>query len=66
MKPPEYIDGARVLEWAWSEVPFGELRHNDGSPAAAIHGLAVCQYEGSLHVYRFSCNAHWVLAPTEN
>lgn len=59
MKPPAYIDGARVLEWAWSDDPFGDLRYDDGLLAAAIHGLAVCQYDGSSDVYRFSCNAQW-------
>jgi len=59
MKPPEYIDGARVVEWAWSDVPFGEVQYTDGGVAAAIHGLAICRYEGSTEVYRFSCSAQW-------
>lgn len=59
MKPPAHIDGALVLEWAWSEIPFGELRSNDGSAAVAIHGFALCRYEGSATVYRFSCNVNW-------
>ena len=59
MKPPTHIDGALVLEWAWSDAPFGEVRFSDGTIAAVIHGLALCQYEGSPIIYRFSCNAAW-------
>jgi hypothetical protein len=59
MKPPDRIDGAVVLEWAWSDVPFGEVCFPDGTIAAVIHGIALCQYEGSAIVYRFSCNAAW-------
>lgn len=50
---------ARVLEWAWSPVPFGHLRAVDGSEAIAIHGLALCQYEDSSQAYRFSCSSLW-------
>jgi hypothetical protein len=35
-------------------VPF-----TDGTMAATIHGLALCQYPDSQKVYRFSCNASW-------
>lgn len=59
MQPPEYIDGALVLEWAWSDVPFGTVACEDGSLPSAIHGLAICRYEGEGQVYRFSCNAEW-------
>jgi len=59
VKVPTKIDGARVLEWAWSEVPFGTIALTDGTGAVPIHGLALCQYEGSDAVYRFSCNADW-------
>lgn len=59
MTPPPHIDGALVLEWAWSEIPFGELRSSDGSIVTAIHGLALCRYEGSSTIYRFSCDANW-------
>lgn len=58
-KPPERIDGAKVLEWAWSETPFGELPYQEGGVTAVIHGLAICQYEGENQVYRFSCDAEW-------
>ena len=59
VKPPPYIDGALILEWAWSETPFGHVRFDDGSIAAAIHGLAIGRYPNSEVVYRFSCNAQW-------
>lgn len=42
-----------MLEWAWSETPFGEV---SGTP---IHGLAICRYAGASEIYRFSCDAHW-------
>lgn len=58
MHPPERIDGARVLEWAWSNVPFGVVPV-EGAEAIAIHGLALCQYDGKTRVYRFSCNREW-------
>jgi hypothetical protein len=57
--PPSHIDGALVLEWAWSDVPYGELCFEDGTVAAIIHGLALCQYDDSAAIYRFSCNAKW-------
>ena len=53
MKPPLQIDGATVLEWAWSDVPFGNVGGTN------IHGLAICRYAGASEVYRFSCDAHW-------
>jgi hypothetical protein len=59
MTPPPHIDGARVLEWAWSDTPFGVLRAAGGGEAVAIHGLALCRYDGAGGVYRFSCNARW-------
>ena len=59
MKPPSHIDGALVLEWAWSDIPFGHVPFSDGSVAATIRGLALCQYRDSQKVYRFSCNANW-------
>ena len=57
--PPPTIDGARVLEWAWSDLPFGALWDTRGQVVALIHGLALCRYEGAGEVYRFSCNADW-------
>jgi hypothetical protein len=59
VSPPSEIDGARVLEWAWSERPFGELRDDAGRLVAVVHGLAICRYDASPKVYRFSCDANW-------
>ena len=59
MTPPPHLDGARVLAWAWSDLPFGHVASEDGAGPIAIHGLAVCQYAGEARVYRFSCDARW-------
>ncbi|MCW3462981.1 hypothetical protein [Chitinophaga nivalis] len=60
MKPPKYIDRAKVIKWAWSGLqPFGIMRSEDGTEKEEIYGLAICQYEGSKTVYRFSCNESW-------
>lgn len=63
-KPPQEIDGAKVLLWAWSgKTPFGivkyECEEKDGQIAAEIFGLAICQYEKSAKIYRFSCDKNW-------
>mgnify|MGYP003579368768 CR=1 FL=1 len=59
-KPPKLIDGAEVLEWAWSgEKPFGILRYESGTAASEIYGLAICRYPKSGEIYRFSCNSEW-------
>jgi hypothetical protein len=53
-KPPKEIDGAKVLFWAWSApVSFGKVSDIE------IYGLAICQYENSEDVYRFSCDENW-------
>jgi hypothetical protein len=55
--PPTSIDGAKVLEWAWSgEHPFGEV---PGAESPLIFGLAIATYDGQ-QFYRFSCDRHWV------
>ncbi|WP_017851146.1 hypothetical protein [Leptospira interrogans] len=60
MKPPEYLDGAKVLLWDWSDdQPFGYVYYTHGAIASEIFGLAICQYEISKKVYRFSCNKDW-------
>ena len=65
MTPPSHLDGARLLAWAWSDLPFGHVAADTGADAdagtrsIAIHGLALCQYAGDANVYRFSCDAHW-------
>ncbi|MCF2907224.1 hypothetical protein L1285_02545 [Pseudoalteromonas sp. DL2-H2.2] len=59
-KPPKEIDGAKVVEWAWSgERPFGVLRYESGETASEIFGLAICQYDESDIIYRFSCDSVW-------
>lgn len=53
-KPPNKIDEANVLEWAWSgTISFGKVGETD------IYGLAICQYENSDEYYRFSCDNNW-------
>ena len=59
MTPPSHLDGARVLAWAWSDLPFGHVAAEDGAAPIAIHGLAVCRYADEAQVYRFSCDAQW-------
>ena len=56
MKPPSQIDGARVVYWAYSQVPFFVM--HDGGPGIPIHGLAVAVYSTGS-VYRFSCDRDW-------
>jgi hypothetical protein len=52
------LDGAQVLYWAWSEgPPFFVMA--DGGEGIPIHGLAICRYEGSGAVCRFSCSDGW-------
>ena len=58
MQPPRKLDDAWVLEWAWSDMPFGEVAVPGGRPKA-IRGLAICQYEGSSRFYRLSCDENW-------
>jgi hypothetical protein len=63
-RPPNEIDGAKVLEWAWSgSIPFGVLKYSggekDGQVAFEIYGLAICQYEKTGEIYRFSCDENW-------
>jgi len=58
--PPKIIDSAIVLEWAWSgEAPFGVILSPNGEVAVEIYGLAICKYQDSKVIYRFSCNVEW-------
>ncbi|MGK5053268.1 hypothetical protein [Janthinobacterium sp. RB2P8] len=59
MTAPTHLDGARVLAWAWSDLPFGHVTADTGAAPVAIHGLAVCRYGDEAQVYRFSCDEHW-------
>jgi hypothetical protein len=59
-KPPKEIDGAKVLEWAWSgDKPFGVVCYESGEIAAEIFGLAICSYPNVNKIYRFSCDSEW-------
>ena len=59
-KPPKEIDGANILEWAWSgSKPFGVICFESGEIATEIYGLAICRYANSDKVYRFSCDSKW-------
>jgi len=59
-KPPKEIDGAKVLEWAWSgSKPFGVLCSESGDLTSEIFGLAICRYANSDTIYRFSCDPEW-------
>ncbi len=52
--PPSEIDGARILEWAWSgQEPFGVVFDAD-----SVFGLAIATYDGVVF-YRFSCGQDW-------
>ncbi|OCC31430.1 Uncharacterized protein GNX_0071 [Leptospira interrogans serovar Canicola] len=43
MKPPEYLDGAKVLLWDWSDSQlFGYVDYTHGAIASEIFGLAIC------------------------
>ncbi|MCC5944592.1 MAG: hypothetical protein JJT94_06625 [Bernardetiaceae bacterium] len=59
--PPTDLENAKVLEWAWAgDKPFGFVQFAaKDSAAIPIYGLALCQYENTKEVYRFSCDAHW-------
>ncbi len=53
-EPLDYLDGAKVIMWAWSgHQPFGFMGEEE------VFGLAICQYEGSHIIYRFSCDKNW-------
>ena len=59
LEPPGELDGAKVIKWAWSgKQPFGHVNVDDGT-GIEIYGLAICQYDGSSIVYRFSCDKNW-------
>lgn len=53
MPPPNQLDGANVLEWAWSASGFGIVS------GEAVHGLAICRYSSEDCFYRFACNSDW-------
>jgi hypothetical protein len=61
VEPPDELDGAKVIKWAWSgNEPFGYINVDDGT-RIEIFGLAICQYDDSSNVYRFSCDQNWTV-----
>ncbi len=57
-EPPTQLDGAEVIQWAWSGyVPFGFVSIDDEKEM--IYGLAICSYKDGAGIYRFSCNRNW-------
>lgn len=55
-EPPPELDGARVIEWAWSgDQPFGEVI---GADSPQIYGIAIATYNDQ-NFYRFSCDQEW-------
>lgn len=57
-RPPELLDGARVLLWASSgDEPFAR-RPPAGGTDRDVFGLAVCRYDDG-GIYLFSCNRDW-------
>lgn len=60
LAPPDFIDGARVIKWAWSgQKPFGYVGNPIDQESEKIYGLAICQYEADSNLYRFSCDKNW-------
>jgi hypothetical protein len=60
VEPPDELDGAKVTKWAWSgDKPFGIIAMADSDDSMEIFGLAICQYDDSDSVYRFSCDKDW-------
>ena len=60
IEPPDFIDGARVIKWAWSgQEPFGYVGDENDTEREVIYGLAICQYDDSGNIYRFSCDSNW-------
>lgn len=60
IEPPDYLDRAKVIKWAWSgENPFGIIGNMDDDEKDIVFGLAICKYEDSNEFYRFSCNENW-------
>lgn len=58
--PPEYLDGAKVIKWAWSgHEPFGFVGVEGDTDRIEIYGLAICKYDEGEGIYRFSCDKDW-------
>jgi hypothetical protein len=60
IEPPDYLDGATVVQWAWAgQYPFGYVNHNENNLREEVFGLAICEYEDSKSIYRFCCDKNW-------
>lgn len=66
IEAPDYLDGAKVIKWAWSgQNPFGYVGNEDDKEREEIYGLAICKYENEEgadnieSIYRFSCDKNW-------
>ncbi|HEY0652965.1 MAG TPA: hypothetical protein VGD65_07550 [Chryseosolibacter sp.] len=60
IEPPDKLDEAKVIRWAWSgNKPFGVIPNLDSNESIEVFGLAICQYENSSEVYRFCCDKEW-------
>ncbi len=58
--PPQELDGAKVIKWAWSgNKPFGYVGNEDDTERESIYGLAICAYGDYAGFYRFSCDKNW-------
>ena len=60
IQPPQELDGAKVIKWAWSgHKPFGFVGNDADTERESIYGLAICSYGDNEGVYRFSCDKNW-------
>ena len=65
--PPDFIDGAKVIKWIYSEIePLTVIYSVDKTQKEEIYGIAICQYPNSSKYSRFYCNKNWkVIQDTE-
>jgi hypothetical protein len=60
IEPPQELDGAKIIKWAWSgHKPFGFVGNTDDTERESIYGLAICSYGDNEGFYRFSCDRNW-------
>ncbi|MBW8199759.1 hypothetical protein [Flagellimonas abyssi] len=46
IEPPDELDGAKVIKWAWSgDKSFGFIPTADSNDTIEIFGFAICQYD---------------------
>lgn len=65
--PPDFIDGAKVIKWIYSENEALTVIYSvDKTQKEEIFGIAICQYPNSTKYCRFYCNKNWkVIQDTE-